>query len=271
MTRVIKAMQLLVSPAALCLWLLTACVAVSVAGANASRHIMIRQDSAAGFASAAIPIEMKRWDEPLFNRVSARVKTEMAEFLKGIEQNPETKPGEPDQGWRPARQDIRYIEQFRTFTHVSFLEAVTTTVHGQTPQLTLRAVNFNKETNAEFTLADILEGAYDRSKALEAMADYARADLKDQLGEEEETDALTEMTKADFDIYNNFTLCPSTRFEKAAGLTVHFSSDSKGPYAGTLLRVTIPPTVFSRFLKPGMRSLFGGEPRQAPVVLDDAG
>jgi hypothetical protein len=44
---------------------------------------------------------------------------------------------------------------------------------------------------------------------------------------------------------------------------------SEGSYAGSDFHITIPYTVFSKFLKPGMRSLFSGEPRQAPVDLQD--
>jgi hypothetical protein len=35
-----------------------------------------------------------------------------------------------------------------------------------------------------------------------------------------------------------------------------------GPYAGSDFHITLPYTVFAKLLKPGMKSLFPGEPRQ---------
>jgi len=73
----------------------------------------------------------------------------------------------------------------------------------------------------------------DRSKILEALSDYARADLKERIGEEDESETLLEMTRADLSVYDRFTFCPSTIFAKAAGLTVHFPPASSGQYAGS--------------------------------------
>jgi hypothetical protein len=56
---------------------------------------------------------------------------------------------------------------------------------------------------------------------------------------------------------------------KAAGFTVHFPPPAAGPYAGSDFHVTIPYTVFAKYLKPGMKTLFAGEPRATPVSLQD--
>ncbi|MGC2394958.1 MAG: RsiV family protein, partial [Rhodomicrobium sp.] len=111
--------------------------------------------------------------------------------------------------------------------------------------------------------------ATDRSKTLDALAGYARADLKEETGEDEESDALLDLTKPDLGVYERFTLCPSTKIGKAAGLTIHFPPALDGPYAGSDFHVTIPHTVFAKFLKPRMKQLFSGEPRATPVSLQD--
>ena len=53
------------------------------------------------------------------------------------------------------------------------------------------------------------------------------------------------------------------------GLTIHFAPATSGPYAGSDFHVTVPYTVFAKFLKPPMKALFSGEPRQAPVALKE--
>jgi len=268
-------LKLLVSPAALCIWAICVCVGFSIAGSNASRWVTFAQETKFGYAKASFPIHMQRWDESLFNRLTARAKTEMAEFLKGAEQDAAARPHEGEEAptWKPYSQSAGFIEQFRTLRYVSYLE-VANIVHGDGQARTgFRTVNFDKEASRELTLGDIIEGAADRSKALEALAAYARADLGDRTGEQgdEESDALLDLTRPDLGTYERFTLCPSTKLGAAAGLTIHFAPATSGPYAGTDFHVTVPYTVFAKFLKPPMKTLFSGEPRQAPVALEDAG
>jgi len=192
----------------------------------------------------------------------------MAEFLKSAEQDAAARLQE-DEGfaWTPYTQSAAYIEQFRTPGFVSYLEIANAVQGGAQPAVTFRTVNFDKIGNRELTLGDVIEGAADRSKALEALAAYARADLKDRTGEEgeEESEALLELTKPDLIVYERFTLCPSTKLGNAAGLTIHFAPPASGSYAGRDFHVTVPYTVFAKFLKPAMKPLFSGEPRQAPV------
>jgi hypothetical protein len=215
---------------------------------------------------------MKRWDEALFNLLAARAKAEMTEFLKSAERDAAAKPAEEEApAWKPYVQSAGYIEQFRTLRYISYLEAANL-VHGNAePVIAFRAVNFDKDENRELRLGDILEGAADRSNALEALAAYARADLRDRTDGDDESGDLNELSRPDLSVYERFTLCPSTKLEKAAGLTVHFPPPVSGPYAGTDFHVTVPYTVFAKFLKPGMKALFAGEPRQAPVSLQEAG
>ncbi len=268
-----KALRLLISPAALCVWAICVCVGFSIAGSNASRTVTFNQETKFGYAKSSFPIHMKRWDEALFNLLTARAKAEMAEFLKGAEQDAAAKPQEEEApAWAPYSQSSGYIEQFRSLRYVSYL-VVANTVLGDAPlAMGFRTVNFDKEGNRELSLGDILEGAADRSKALESLAAYARADLRDRTGEEgeEESEALLELTKPDLSVYERFTLCPSTKLGNAAGLTIHFPPSASGPYAGSDFHVTVPYTVFAKFLKPGMKALFSGEPRQAPVSLEEA-
>lgn len=269
-----KALKLLVSPAALCLWAICVCVGFSIAGSYASRTVTLSQETKFGYAKVSFPIHMKRWDEALFNLLSARARVEMAEFLKGAEQDAAARPQEEEAPeWTPYSQSIGFIEQFRTLEYVSYLEAANIVQGGAQPVTNFRTVNFDKEAKRELSLTDILEGAADRSKPLEALAAYARADLKDRTGEEgeEESEALLDLTKPDLSVYERFTLCPSTALGKAAGLTIHFPPSASGPYAGSDFHVTVPYTVFAKFLKPGMKALFAGEPRQAQVPLSDAG
>jgi hypothetical protein len=267
-----KALMPVFSPAALCLWAITICIGVAIASADASRAIVAKQETKFGYATFAIPIQMKHWDEPLYNLLAARAKTEMAEFLKNAEQDAAARHAQDnDLVVHSYEQSTTYIEQFRSFTIVSYLE-VTSTVQGDEQRaITFRTINFDKNQGRELVLGDILEGAEDRSKTLEALAEYARADLRDKTGEEEESEGLLDLTKADLGVYERFTLCPSTKIGKSAGLTVHFPPSTTGPYAGSDFHVTIPYTVFARFLKPAMKALFSGEPRQAPVSLEDAG
>ncbi len=269
MIQVIRFARVLISPAALCFWGILLCVGFSVAGSKASRSIVFRQENKFASAQASVPIQMKRWEEELFNRVSVRTKAEIAEFLKSAEQDTLNKSTDTDSGWRPPLQTVRYFEQFRTSTHVSYLEVMSVSSPRGAPTITFRTINYEKTTSRELTLGDLIEGAVDRSKAIEALSEYARVAIKDQIGEEEETDALSELTKPDLSIYSHFTFCQSARIGKAAGLTIHFAPETTGPYQGSPFHVTIPPTVFSKFLKPGMKSFFAGEPRQVPVVLDD--
>ncbi len=269
-----KALKFLVSPAALCIWAICVCVGFSVAGSNASRTVTLKRETKYGYASASFPIHMQRWDEALFALLTARAKTEMAEFLRSAEQDAAARPQEEEApALTPYSQSSGFIEQFRTLRYVSYLE-VASIVQGEAQPVTgFRTVNFDKEANRELTLGDILDGAADRSKALEALAAYARADLKDRTGEEgeEESEALLDLTRPDLGVYEHFTLCPSTKLGNAAGLTIHFAPATSGPYAGRDFHVTVPYTVFAKFLKPGMKALFSGEPREAPVSLADAG
>lgn len=276
-----KRLKLLVSPAALCIWFICACVVFSVAGSNASRTVVFKQENKFGSARSSFPIQMKRQDEALFNLLTARAKAEMAEFLRGAEQDAAARPAQQDAGvepagedapaWTPYTQSSGFIEQFRTLKFVSYLEATNVEAGGH-PAIAFRTVNFDKESGRELHLSDVLEGAADRSKPLEALAAYARADLKDRTGEEgeEESEALLEITRPDLSVYERFTLCPSTKLGNAAGLTIHFPPPVSGPYAGSDFHVTVPYTVFAKSLKPAMKALFSGEPRQAPVSLQDA-
>lgn len=264
-----RALRLAVSPAALCLWAIFLCVGFSLASSNASRVIAFKQETKFGYAKTAFPIHMKRWDEALFNLLSARARTDMAEFLKSAEQDANAKPIEEEGSWKPYTEAVAYLEQFRTFSLVSYLEVSTVTQGDAQPAITFRTINFDKNSGRELSLSDIVEGAADRSKTLEALANYARADLKEETGEEEESADLLELTKADLGVYERFTFCPSTKMGKAAGLTVHFPPTSSGPYAGSDFHVTIPYTVFAKYLKPAMKPLFSGEPRATPVSMQD--
>jgi hypothetical protein len=264
-----QALKLVYSPAALCLWAIAICIGFSVAGSDADRTVAMRQGTRYGWARTTFPVHMKRWDENLYALLSARAKTDMAEFLKSAEQDANAKPIEEEANWKPYTEAVSYLELFRTPSHVSYLEVATVTQGDAQPIIGFRAINFDKNAGKEIGLADLIEGAADRSIALEALAAYARADIKEQTGEDEETDALFELTKADLGIYEKFTLCPSTKIGKAAGLTIHFPPPAAGPYAGSDFHVTIPNTVFAKFLKPGMKTLFSGEPRATPVSLQD--
>ncbi len=270
-SEVIKTLRLLVSPAALCIWAVCLCVGFSIAGSSASQTVTFTLETKAGSAKISFPIQMKRWDQALFNILETRSKVEMAEFLRGAGQDAAARPQEGEApAWTPYSQSAGYIEQFRTVRYVSYLEAASVVLGSAPPAIMFRTVNFDKEQNHELSLGDILEGAADRSKALEALAAYARADLKERTGEDEESEDLLELSRPDLGVYERFTLCPSTSLDKAAGLTIHFPPPASGPYAGTDFHVTVPYTVFAKFLKPGMKSLFAGEPRQAPVSLEDA-
>jgi hypothetical protein len=269
-----KTLKPLVSPAALCIWAICACIGFSIAGSDASRTVTFRQETKFGYAKSSFPIHMKSRDEALFNLLTARAKAEMAEFLKGAEQDAAARPQDEESApWTPYLQSAGFIEQFRTLKFVSYLEVASVVQAGAQPAIDFRTVNFDKEGNRELGLSDILEGAADRSKALEALAAYARADLRDRTGEEgeEESEALVDFTRPDLSVYERFTLCPSTKLGNAAGLTIHFPPPTSGPYAGRDFHVTVPYTVFAKFLKPGVKALFSGEPRQAPVSLEDAG
>ncbi len=263
-----RALRVLVSPAALCFWAICLCVGFSIASSNASRTIALKQETKFGYAKTTFPIQMKRSDDALFNLLASRAKTEMGEFLKGAEQDANAKPIEGEGSWKPYTEAVSYLEQFRTLSLVSYLEVASVTQGDAQPAITFRTVNFDKNASRELALADIIEGATDRSSALQALANYARADLKEETGEEEESEALLDLTQPDLGIYERFTLCPSTKMGKSAGLTIHFPPALSGPYAGSDFHVTIPYTVFAKFLKPGMKALFSGEPRASPVSLD---
>ena len=79
------------------------------------------------------------------------------------------------------------------------------------------------------------------------MANYARADLKEETGEEEESDTLLDLTKPDLGVYERFTLCPSTKMGKAAGLTIHFPPRWKAP--------TLEASFTSQFRTPSSRNI----------------
>lgn len=268
-----KVLKLLISPAALCLWAICLSIGFSIVGSDASRTITISQETKFGYAKSSFPIQMKQLDEVLFHILLPRAKVEMAEFLKAAEQEAAARPPEDEApAWTPHSLAADYVEQFRTPDFISYIEIANVTRAEAQPAIAFRTVNFDKAGNRELGLADLLEGAADRSKALEALSAYATAELKDRTGEEGEleSDDLHELTKPDLSIYERFTFCPSTKPGKAAGLTIHFPPASAGRYAGTDFHVTIPYTVFAKFLKPGMKALFSGEPRQAPISVQDA-
>lgn len=269
-----KTLKLLVSPAALCIWALCICVGFSVAGSYASRWVTFSEETEYGHAKTVFPIHMQRKDKILYNQLTVRAKEEMAAFLTAAEQAAAAWPQEGDvPAWTPYSQSTGFVEQFRSRQYVSYLE-VTNTVRGDGQAVTsFRTVNFDKKAERELTLDDLFAGAARRSKALEALAVYARGDLRDRTGEqgEEESDALLDLARPDLGAYERFTLCPSAKRSAAAGLTIHFPPAASGPYAGSSFHVTIPYTVFAKYLKSGMKSLFSGEPRQAPVELEDAG
>jgi hypothetical protein len=268
---IMKAVKLIASPAALCIWAVCLCIAFSIVGSYASRTIIFHQETKFGYAKSSFPVHMKRWDEPLFELLAARAKAEMSEFLKSAEQEAAARHETEGEGpWKPYSQSSIFVEQFRSLRYVSYLEVTAAGEEDAQQAVTFRTVNFDKDSNRELNLGDILEGASDKSKPLEALSAYARADLQDRTGEteQEESEALLDLAKPDLGIYEHFTFCPSTQIGKTAGLTVHFPPAGSGPYAESDFHVTIPYTVFAKFLKPGMKALFSGEPRQAPVSLD---
>jgi hypothetical protein len=186
-----KALKLAISPAALCFWALCLCVGYSIVSSNASRVVAFKQESRFGYAKTSFPLHMKRWDEALFALLAARAKSEMAEFLKNAEQEANAKPIEGE--WKPYTEAVSYIEQFRTSSHVSYLEVATVKRGDAPPTVGFRTVNFDSNAGKELALSDIIEGAADRSKTLDALASYARADLKEETGEDEESDALLDL------------------------------------------------------------------------------
>src|SRR5262245_65148428 len=116
-------LKLLISPAALCIWAIGICLGFSIAGSNASRTVTFFQESKFGYAKVSFPVHMKRWDEALFNLLTARAKGEMAEFLKSAEQDAAAKPQEGDApAWKPYVQSAGYIEQFHTLRYGSLLD-----------------------------------------------------------------------------------------------------------------------------------------------------
>ena len=261
-----KALKLAISPAALCFWALCLCVGYSIVSSNASR-VAVEQESRIRLREDVISSAYEALDEELFALLAVRAKNEMAEFLKNAEQEANAKPIEGE--WKPYTEAVSYIEQFRTPSLVSYLEVATMKQGDAPPTVGCRTVNFDSNAGKELALSENIEGAADRSKTLDALASYARADLKEETGEDEESDALLDLTKPDLGVYQRFTLCPSTRIGKAAGLTIHFPPALDGPYAGSDFHVTIPHTVFAKFLKPRMKQLFSGEPRATPVSLQD--
>lgn len=262
-----KTLKLAVSPAALCIWAICLIVGYSIVSSNASAVVSFRQENRFGYTKTSFPLHMKRWDEALFALLSARNKTEMAEFLKTAEQDANAQPIQGE--WKPYTQTVSYFEQFRTASLVSYLEVATVTLGDARPTISFRTVTFDRDSGRELVLADIVDGATDRSPTLEALSTYARADLKEETGEDEESDTLLDMTKPDLSVYERFTFCPSTKTGKAAGLTIHFPPSLDGPYAGSDFHVTIPYTVFAKYLKPKMKALFSGEPRATQVSLRD--
>src|SRR5271167_3883716 len=97
-----KALKLLTSPAALCVWGICVCVGSSIAGSYASRTVTFQQETKFGYAKASFPIHMKRWDEALFDLLAARAKSEIAEFLKSAEQDAAARPEEGEApAWKP--------------------------------------------------------------------------------------------------------------------------------------------------------------------------
>jgi hypothetical protein len=265
-----KTLKLLISPAALCIWAVCICVGFSIAGSYASRTVTMKDSNKFGVARASFPILMKRQDEALFNLLRDRAAGEMADFLANAKQDAEARPDDDE---APAWMlSTGFIEQFRTLRYVSYLGVASMKQGSAQGTIAFRTVNFDKQEKREIRLGDIFEGAADRSKALEALAAYARADLKDRMEEEaeEESEPLLELTRPDLSVYEHFTLCPSTILGKAAGLTVHFPPSADERQARSDFHVTIPYTVFAKFLKPAIKPLFSGEPRQAPVPLEDA-
>ncbi len=266
-----KALKLLVSPAALCVWAVCLCIAYSVAGSDASRIITLSQETEFGSSKASFPSGMKRWDEPLFLLLSAQAKSDMAEFLRTAGQDAAARPlAEEEVSWKPHTQSISFVEQFRALNYVSYLEIDTAGEGNGHPIIGFKTVNYDKAAKRELVLGDIIDGAADRSKALETLANYARSDLREQTQtENDEADALLQLARPDLIVYERFTLCPSTKADKAAGLTIHFPPSQDNPYDSDF-HVTIPYTVFSKFVRPQFKALFAGEPRQAPVSIQNS-
>ncbi len=267
----------LVPPAALCLAYIALSIGFSIASSDANRMIEMAYFGQASnaVARASFPIEMKRWDEPLFNTLVGRAKADMEEFIKAADEAAAAPQSSQETGaasqeasevtLRPPEETIVYHEQFRTLTLVGYLAIISAVKADGSQSVDYRTITFDKTTGRELTLADFFEGIADRTKPLEALAGYARADVRDQTGDEDETEVLFELTKPDLLIYERFTLCPSTRAGKAAGFTVHFPPSGSGLLGDAEFHVAIPYTVFAKYLKPAIKPLFQGEPRQAPM------
>src|SRR5215470_10566019 len=104
-------LKILISPAALCLWAVCLIIGFSVAGPSASHTIRIKQETKFGFAKSSFPIQMRRWDEMLFDLLTVRSKAEMNDFLKSAEQDAASKRGDGEQSdWKPYLQSVHYIE-----------------------------------------------------------------------------------------------------------------------------------------------------------------
>src|SRR5208282_1997027 len=91
-----KALKLLVSPAALCIWAICICVGFSIGGSFVSRTVSVKDHNRFGEARASFPIPMKRQDEALFNLLRARADAEIAGFLANAKQDGEARSQEDE-------------------------------------------------------------------------------------------------------------------------------------------------------------------------------
>jgi hypothetical protein len=66
--------------------------------------------------------------------------------------------------------------------------------------------------------------------------------------------AILDPARPGLAIDERFILCPSAKPGGAARLAIHFPPATSGFFAGRDFHVTVPYTVFAKFLKPWMKS-----------------
>lgn len=151
-----------------------------------------------------------------------------------------------------------------TDSYASVLRSVTMR-QGNFGSQTIEALNWDAQAQDFFRLDKFFDEGEPREDALIAIAFRLKEGIAETIWGRKvppEWNPLVEQaTSPDVAVLSNFTLAPGTIPGKAAGLTFHFSPKEIAS-AGKPQALTIPLSLFTRWLNADGRAVFGGELRR---------
>lgn len=218
--------------------------------------------------TAAYRLEAKIPDLPQSDpKLSHRVRADLARQLAAYRKDAETEKKQADAEKYQFRQHELTVNWALELAHPRFLSLINFTwiytggAHGNS---SFRTLTWDRARQSSAKLDDLFADAAAAQEARKAMRAYVIKDILRQKAENQKVpvDGFTDeqVTSGVTGAFPAFTLTASDQAGKIGGLHMWYPPYAVGAYAEGSFESRVPQEVFSRFLRDGLKPLFGGKP-----------